>query len=240
MSSSRDFRDLDGADPWKLLGVGRDADADEIKRSYRRLSRSHHADVGGDAAKQVKLNRAYEILSDPTRRADYALLLNQKAERPAQENKRSEQPAADPFEWSSGPAPNFTERPRPPRQDVYTPPPQDATTFRNPYGPHQGDRYTAPTYRDPSSASSYQNPYQAPPYRDPYSTGLSRSGGINTDALVALVTSIICPPASIILAVRGLRKIKRTGQRGKTLAWLALFVSVAFPTWAVVNNLLNQ
>lgn len=235
MSGVRDFRDLDGADPWKLLGVRRDADADEIRRSYRRLSRSHHTDVGGDSTQQVKLNRAYEVLSDPVRRADYLQLLNGPPPEPAA--PEPEEPAADPFEWSSGP---YTQQ-APPQQQPYTAPPfQDpADVFIAP--PAQGDPHVAPQYQgDPHTAPPFRNPYTASPSRDPYSAPVHRPGGVNSDALIALFTSIVCPPASLILAIRGLRKIRRTGQRGKTIAWLAIVITIAFPTWAVVNNLLKN
>ncbi|GAA3136243.1 hypothetical protein JOF29_001248 [Kribbella aluminosa] len=237
MSAVRDFRDLDGADPWKLLGVRRDADADEIRRSYRRLSRSHHTDVGGDATQQAKLNRAYEVLSDPVRRADYLKLLNGP---PAQPEPEPEEPAGDPFEWSSGP---YTQRAHtPPRR----PGPHTAPQYQDRADPHtvppfQADPRTAPPYQgDPHTAPPFRNPYSAAPHRDPYAAPVHRPGGVNSDALIALFTSIVCPPASLILAIRGLRKIRRTGQRGRTIAWLAIVITIAFPTWAVVNNLLKK
>ena len=36
------------ADFYEVLGVGRDADADTLKRSYRRLARQYHPDVNKD------------------------------------------------------------------------------------------------------------------------------------------------------------------------------------------------
>lgn len=61
-------------DFYELLGVGRDADADELKRAYRRLARQLHPDVNEapDAADRFKeVTTAYEVLSDPQKRSIY-------------------------------------------------------------------------------------------------------------------------------------------------------------------------
>ncbi|MBS42117.1 MAG: molecular chaperone DnaJ [Nocardioides sp.] len=62
------------SDPYELLGVDRDADADTIKKAYRKLARQLHPDVNPDPATQEKfkeVSAAYEILSDPQKRAAY-------------------------------------------------------------------------------------------------------------------------------------------------------------------------
>ncbi len=61
-------------DYYSVLGVARDAAADDIKRAYRRLARKYHPDVSKepDAEEKFKqLQEAYEVLKDPEKRAAY-------------------------------------------------------------------------------------------------------------------------------------------------------------------------
>jgi curved DNA-binding protein CbpA len=58
-------------DHYTLLGVARDADDLAIRRSFRLLASKLHPDKGGDAEAMGAVNVAYEILSDPDKRAAY-------------------------------------------------------------------------------------------------------------------------------------------------------------------------
>ncbi|WP_269607306.1 molecular chaperone DnaJ [Prochlorococcus marinus] len=62
------------ADFYDLLGVGRDADADTLKKAYRRLARQYHPDINKEAGAEERfkeIGRAYEVLGDPQKRARY-------------------------------------------------------------------------------------------------------------------------------------------------------------------------
>lgn len=58
-------------DYYEVLGVGKDASADEIKKAFRRAAIEHHPDKGGDEAKFKEINEAYEVLKDDSKRKRY-------------------------------------------------------------------------------------------------------------------------------------------------------------------------
>lgn len=59
-------------DYYDILGVGKGASDDEIKRAFRRLAHQHHPDKsGGDDAKFKEINQAYQTLGDPEKRKKY-------------------------------------------------------------------------------------------------------------------------------------------------------------------------
>ena len=95
-------------DHYHLLGIRSDATPTQIRSAYRRAARAHHPDLNPgdtDAADRFKrVQEAYEVLSDPNRRAAY--------DRPA--------PSPSPptwtggsynAAWGAGPPPSATRRP---------------------------------------------------------------------------------------------------------------------------------
>lgn len=56
---------------YTILGVDASADADTIKKAYRKLAMQYHPDRGGDQAKFQEIQQAYAILSDAQKRAEY-------------------------------------------------------------------------------------------------------------------------------------------------------------------------
>ena len=60
---------------YEILGVPRDATAAQVKKAYRKAARKHHPDANpGDPEAEARfkeLSCAYEVLSDPVRRARY-------------------------------------------------------------------------------------------------------------------------------------------------------------------------
>ena len=60
---------------YDILGVGRDATQDDIKKAFRKLAAKYHPDAGGDEAKFKEVSEAYTTLSDPEKRKEYDQLL---------------------------------------------------------------------------------------------------------------------------------------------------------------------
>ncbi len=58
-------------DYYEVLGVGKNASADEIKKAFRKAAIEHHPDRGGDEAKFKEVNEAYEVLKDSSKRQRY-------------------------------------------------------------------------------------------------------------------------------------------------------------------------
>ncbi len=59
---------------YDTLGVSENASADEIKKAYRKLARKYHPDINKESEAQDKfkeINAAYEVLSDPEKKAKY-------------------------------------------------------------------------------------------------------------------------------------------------------------------------
>jgi len=83
-------------DYYKIMGLARDATADDIKRAYRKLSRKYHPDVSKEKDAEMRfkaLGEAYEVLKDPEKRAAYDQL---------GANWKAGQEFRPPPEWNAG------------------------------------------------------------------------------------------------------------------------------------------
>ncbi|MDB5396102.1 MAG: molecular chaperone DnaJ [Rhodospirillales bacterium] len=62
-------------DPYKTLGIGKAASADEVKKAYRKLAKQHHPDLNpgnsASASRFKDISGAYDLLSDPEKRARF-------------------------------------------------------------------------------------------------------------------------------------------------------------------------
>jgi hypothetical protein len=56
---------------YKSLGIENNATPEEIKKAYRAKAKRNHPDAGGDKEKMNEIIRAYEVLSNADRRANY-------------------------------------------------------------------------------------------------------------------------------------------------------------------------
>jgi molecular chaperone DnaJ len=67
-------------DYYEVLGVSSDADADTIKKTYRKLARKYHPDVNaGDPSAEERfksISEAYRVISDPEQRKRYDAMRN--------------------------------------------------------------------------------------------------------------------------------------------------------------------
>ena len=126
-----------GENAYQILGVSQDADAATIRRAFRELERAHHPDAVPDEQKAeatalfIRINQAYELLSDPEKRYEYDHLLSQaegaippfdEAFQKIKDVDKHEIYAA----FDEHTRPRRPRRPRPPPPPAPVPPPADA------------------------------------------------------------------------------------------------------------------
>ncbi|MBA3655250.1 MAG: DnaJ domain-containing protein, partial [Actinobacteria bacterium] len=58
-------------DYYKVLGVSDSSTEKEIKTAYRKLSKQHHPDSGGDEEKFKEVSGAFDVLGDAAKRKEY-------------------------------------------------------------------------------------------------------------------------------------------------------------------------
>ena len=61
-------------DPYEILGIDKNATQDDIKHAYRTLAKKYHPDINKEPGAEEKFKEiqgAYEILSDPDKKAKY-------------------------------------------------------------------------------------------------------------------------------------------------------------------------
>jgi curved DNA-binding protein CbpA len=114
------------ADHYDVLQVNPRAEPEVIRAAYRVLARKYHPDHGGDAARMIALNDAWDVLGDPVRRAEYD------ASRGASAGRWANTPDAN-----AGPGPGRYSAP-PPTPSSPPPAPFDPAAPRAPDATHVG------------------------------------------------------------------------------------------------------
>jgi len=58
-------------DYYQILGVSEGISQEDLKKTYRKLSKQHHPDRGGDENKFKEISEAYDTLGDKNKRQEY-------------------------------------------------------------------------------------------------------------------------------------------------------------------------
>jgi curved DNA-binding protein len=71
---------------YSTLGLQKNCSQDEIKKAYRKLASQHHPDKGGDTSTFQNIQAAYEVLSDPQKRSNHDMELDNPFQRSSRSN----------------------------------------------------------------------------------------------------------------------------------------------------------
>jgi DnaJ-class molecular chaperone len=87
-------------DPYKVLGIEKSADARDVKKAYFDLAKRHHPDKGGNEEEFKKIQKAYDVLSDPQKRGFF----DQTGQMPGEEGEigMGGMPGGSPFPFDLG------------------------------------------------------------------------------------------------------------------------------------------
>lgn len=136
---------------YEVLGVPTTADTAEIKKAYHRRLRTSHPDAGGSAGLFRLVQEAYEVLSDPARRAVYDRAPKDRksgnAEGASSQRPQQERSGPQPDSSQQKPKPAFADMEQPPTPLPWT---GSAVEYRPPLVPPSGDgqkiRLPAPSW----------------------------------------------------------------------------------------------
>ncbi|MFI9816324.1 DnaJ domain-containing protein [Saccharothrix variisporea] len=226
------LRDLDGHDPYALLGVPSTATRAEIVAAHRKQVQLVHPDRPGGSEYETKLlHVAKDVLLDPRRRAEYDASRAQPAD-PPPSAWDEEESAADPPEtlWDSeevvsGAGPTAWDDP------PYREPPT-ASHWDEPAPSHWDE---PPPYWDQPPPPRWQPPpprWGPPPWQPP-----DRS--VSALSIVALVCAVLCwcAPLGLILGLKALGKPR--GPNDRAVALIAVGIG-AVVTFFLVLTLLSR
>ncbi len=174
-------------DYYEVLGLARNASADEIKKAYRKLAIKYHPDHNpGDAAAEAKfkeINEANQILSDPEKRKRYDNPFPRPQPTPPPAGRRetaTNTPPRSKAWWDAawdavaGEDSDKTDSvpPPPPRQPRPTPPPRRAA----PPPPRQPPPQPPPASRPTAQANRPRNVYDDAPVQNERPVNDPRAG----------------------------------------------------------------
>lgn len=226
------LRDLDGHDPYELLGIPPTATRAEIVAAHRQQVQLVHPDRPGGSEYETKLlHIAKAVLLDPQRRAEYDRAKARRADDPVSEWDREDPDLDAPDDppsslWESEEVTTGVAPPR--RQD--DPPTWDDEPHRWDDAPPRWDT-TQPRWEDPPATHWQQPPpWQPPPWQPPPPPQKS----VSALPIVALVFSILCwcGPVGLVLGLAGLANPKRPNDRAISITaivigalWTMFFLS---------------